>query len=142
MKKLFLLLLIFLSLQGYSQSKDSDLQKIQSILNKQEKAWNRADLEGFMDGYWESEDLLFIGKSGVTNGWQATLDNYKRSYPDAKAMGKLHFTILKTEKLSDNVALVIGKWHLSRESKDLEGHFSLTWKKINGKWVIIADHSS
>ena len=136
------ILLTIISLQGISQNTDPDLKEIQSILNRQEKAWNKADLDGFMNGYWESDDLLFIGKSGVTNGWQATLDNYKRSYPDKKAMGKLHFTIIKTEKLSDNVALVIGKWHLSRETKDLEGHFSLTWKKIDGEWVIIADHSS
>ncbi|AZQ60928.1 nuclear transport factor 2 family protein [Flammeovirga pectinis] len=119
-----------------------DLADIESILMTQEAAWNTADLEGFMNGYLHSDSLLFIGKNGVTKGWDSTLENYIKSYPNQKAMGKLKFTILKKELLAANVAMVIGKWHLTREDGNLEGHFSLLWQKVNGQWVIVADHSS
>ena len=108
----------------------------------QELAWNRGDLEAFMEGYWRSDSLRFIGSSGLTYGWQQTLDNYKKGYPDTDAMGKLKFTILSVEQLSKRSAFVIGKWHLTRKAGDLSGHYTLLWKKIKGKWVIVADHSS
>jgi len=117
-------------------------QAIRRVMADQESAWNRADLEAFMDGYWKSDSLTFIGSRGVTNGWQATLDSYKKGYPDAEAMGKLTFTILTLEILSPESAYVIGKWHLARTKDELGGHFTLLWKKIGGKWVIVADHSS
>ncbi|OHX67886.1 YybH family protein [Flammeovirga pacifica] len=142
MKNLFFFIALLLTHFTFAQKVDKDIDIIKETLSRQENAWNRGDLDKFMNGYWESDDLLFIGKSGVTNGWQATLDNYKKSYPNTEAMGKLKFNLIKVEKLSKNVALVIGKWHLSRNKGDLQGHFSLTWKKINGTWVIIADHSS
>ena len=119
-----------------------DETAIRTILAAQEQAWNTANLEGFMAGYWQSNELRFIGKSGITKGWQATLDNYKKSYPTPDAMGKLDFTILSLEFLSCKTAFVVGKWHLKREKGDLEGHFTLLWKKIKGKWCIVADHSS
>ena len=111
-------------------------------MSDQEAAWNRADLEGFMDGYWRSDSLRFIGSKGLTYGWQQTLDNYKKTYPDAAAMGTLHFTLLSVEVLSPESAFVIGKWRLVREKDEPSGHFTLLWKKMDGKWVIVADHSS
>jgi len=117
-------------------------QAIRRVMADQESAWNRADLEAFMDGYWKSDSLTFIGSRGITNGWQATLDSYKKGYPDAEAMGKLTFTILTLEILSPESAYVIGKWHLARTKGELGGHFTLLWKNIGGKWVIVADHSS
>lgn len=141
----FLYLLSFFIIIGCtseSDQPDEEINQIHKILKTQEKAWNQGNLDQFMIGYWESDRLMFIGKSGLTYGWNATLENYKKSYPDVKAMGKLTFTLLETEFLAEGVALVVGKWHLARESNDLEGHFSLVWKKINGNWVIIADHSS
>lgn len=116
--------------------------EIRSIMDRQEKAWNTGELEDFMDGYWESDSLMFIGKSGVNRGWQTTLDNYKRSYPDKAAMGTLTFNILTVEVLNRKSAFVVGKWHLAREAGDLEGHYTLLWKKMKGEWVIVADHSS
>lgn len=95
-----------------------------------------------MQGYWQSDSLMFIGKSGVTRGWQATLDNYKRGYPDRAAMGTLTFTLVSMQPTGSKSALVVGKWHLARTEGDLQGHFSLLWKKLKGKWVIVADHSS
>lgn len=136
--------LLFIAL-GCSKQKvntEEEINKIHTVLKTQESAWNEGDLDRFMIGYWESDKLMFIGKSGLTYGWKETLANYKKGYPDVKAMGKLTFTLIETELLADNVALVVGKWHLARESNDLQGHFSLVWKKIKGHWVIIADHSS
>ncbi|MCB0542114.1 MAG: nuclear transport factor 2 family protein [Saprospiraceae bacterium] len=125
-----------------SAQSESDEQTIRRIMSDQEAAWNRADLEGFMDGYWRSDSLRFIGSKGLTYGWQQTLDNYKKTYPDAEAMGTLHFTLLSVEVLSPESAFVIGKWRLVREKDEPSGHFTLLWKKMDGTWVIVADHSS
>lgn len=114
---------------------------IRQIMQAQEAAWNRGDLEGFMDGYWHSDSLRFIGASGLTFGWQQTLNNYKKAYPDRDAMGKLTFTILSVEKLALKTAYVIGKWRISRKNGDRSGYYTLLWKKIKGKWVIVTDHS-
>jgi len=115
---------------------------IREIMARQEIAWNQGDLEAFMDGYFKSDSLRFIGSRGLTYGWQQTLDNYKKGYPDLDAMGKLTFTILSVEQLSRRSAFVVGKWHLARKAGDLSGHYTLLWRKIKGKWVIVADHSS
>lgn len=115
---------------------------ISEVMERQEQAWNRGDLEAFMDGYWRSDSLTFIGKSGINNGWQTTLDNYKKSYPDTSAMGKLTFTNIKFDFLGPDHASVIGKWELKRTQGDLSGHYSLIWRKNNGKWIILYDHSS
>lgn len=141
MKKVFVLLAaLVLAAQVFAQSKDENL--IRKIMAEQELAWNRGDLEGFMGAYWRSDSLKFIGSRGLTYGWQQTLDNYKKGYPDTDAMGKLKLTIISVEKLSGKSAYVIGKWHLTRKAGDLSGHYTLLWKKIGGKWVIVADHSS
>lgn len=123
---------------------DSDLSQIQSIMDAQEEAWNRGSLDDFMNGYWKSDSLIFIGKSGVTYGWSKTLDNYKKSYKTKAEMGQLHFENIKLELLSPKDALVIGKWTLLRKQlgDTLSGHYSLNWQKKQGNWVIIADHSS
>lgn len=134
--------LFFLFLAGPIFAQSADETIIRKIMAKQEAAWNRGDLEAFMGGYWNSDSLKFIGSRGLTYGWQQTLDNYKKGYPDPDAMGKLKFTIISVEKLSGKSAYVIGKWHLARKAGDLSGHYTLLWKKIKGTWVIVADHSS
>ncbi len=116
-------------------------EQILDIMSTQEKAWNNADLEGFMQAYWKSEELKFIGKSGIKYGWQLTLDNYKKSYPDKAAMGTLHFDVLQVEIVKDT-AFVLGKWQLSRVEDTLKGFYTLYWRKIEGQWKIIIDHSS
>ncbi|MCW3462369.1 YybH family protein [Chitinophaga nivalis] len=124
------------------QAQQDTRQQIATLLSVQSGAWNKGDLQTFMGTYWQSDSLLFIGKNGITYGWQATLDRYKKSYPDTTAMGKLDFKLLECKPLSKDVCLVIGRWHLERSIGDLQGHFSLVLKKINGVWKIIADHSS
>lgn len=135
-------LLCFLLTTAWLAAQNADEKAIRAIMADQELAWNRGDLEGFMAGYWKSDSLKFIGSRGLTYGWQQTLDNYKRGYPDTDAMGKLKFTIISVEKLSGKSAYVIGKWHLARKAGDLSGHYTLLWKKLKGRWVIVADHSS
>lgn len=134
------IIIVLAALWGPAQAQDET--RIRSIMDTQAKAWNRGDLEGFMGPYWKSDSLLFIGKSGVTYGWQATLDNYKRSYPDKAAMGELTFTYITFKKMAPDAYFVVGKWHLRREAGDLSGHFSLLLKKIDKEWKIVADHSS
>lgn len=125
-----------------AQRNRAEENAIRQVMHNQQEAWNRADIETFMEGYWKSDSLKFIGRNGITYGWQTTLDNYKKSYPTPDAMGKLTFTILTLDILSETSAFMIGRWHLKRASDEPGGHFTLLWRKINGKWVIIADHTS
>lgn len=143
MKRIFLPLYLVISASVFSQSRsEKDETAIREILNTQIAAWNSGDVEAFMQPYWQSDSLMFIGKSGVTRGWQQTLNNYKKNYPDAAAMGKLSFDIIKMQKLSRKYYHVIGKWMLKRTIGDLSGHFTLIFKKMNRRWVLISDHSS
>jgi hypothetical protein len=142
MKKIKISFLILLfSANLFAQSKDQTA--IKQLLDNQVTAWNRGDTKTFMVGYWESDSLLFIGKSGLKHGYKATLDGYTTGYPDKAAMGTLKFDILEMKPLGKKHHLVVGKWHLTRPEKgDIGGHFSLVFNKIKEKWVIIADHSS
>ncbi|MBX2934607.1 MAG: DUF4440 domain-containing protein [Ferruginibacter sp.] len=123
-----------------AQSKDEIA--IRNVLDRQLQAWNNGDVEKFMDGYWQNDSLMFIGKAGITYGWQNTLNNYKKGYPDTAAMGKLKFDILVVKRLSVLYYFIVGKWHLTRSVGDIGGHFTLLFKKVKNKWVIVADHSS
>ncbi|MBN8673774.1 MAG: DUF4440 domain-containing protein [Chitinophagales bacterium] len=140
MKSTFLFILLAFGLVSAAQSKDE--KTIRDLLAEQTAAWNRGDIESFMKGYWENDSLMFIGKSGVTYGWTNTLNNYKKGYPDTAAMGKLTFTLIKLEKISRKYFQVVGKWFLKRSIGDVGGHYTLLLRKINHKWVIVADHSS
>jgi ketosteroid isomerase-like protein len=142
MRKYILFLLLSVSVTAFAQKNDKDETIIRKILDDQTTAWNRGDIENFMSGYWESDSLLFIGKSGVTSGWKQTLANYKKGYPDTAAMGKLSFNIIQVKRLSVKYFSVVGKWNLARSIGDLSGHYTLLFKRIKGKWVIIQDHSS
>jgi hypothetical protein len=139
MKKLLTIFLCVFFSYLYSQKNESD--KVVSLMKLQEEAWNKGDIEGFMKYYWKSDSLKFIGRSGITYGWQKTLDNYKKSYPDKAAMGQLVFEINTKEQLSKEAIYIIGKWSLIKD-KPAGGYFTLLWKKIKGEWVIVADHTS
>ena len=135
-------LLIFLHFFFANNELTDDETIIMDKLMNQAKCWNDANIECFMEDYWKNEDLMYIGKNGVTYGWQKTLDNYKKKYPTKNEMGLLKFDVVKLERLNDGYYFMVGKWHLTRELGNTEGHFSLVWKKIENEWVIIADHSS
>lgn len=140
MKPIFISLFFLCSFSAFSQDKDSLV--IVHTLNSQTQAWNQGDLEAFMKGYWKNDSLSFIGKSGVTYGWQNTLNNYRKGYPDTATMGKLKFDILSVNRLSPEYFYVIGKWQLTRTIGNVSGHYTLLFRKMNGEWVIVADHSS
>lgn len=118
-----------------------DREEILNVMNLQELAWNKGDIDQFMEGYWKSDSLMFIGKNGIKYGWQTTLDNYKNSYPDKAAMGELNFEILKLD-VNGLSAYMLGKWKLVREEDTPNGYFTLYWKKIEDKWIITIDHTS
>jgi ketosteroid isomerase-like protein len=136
---LFLLLSFIPSQKLFAQS--DDVNAIKHLLNRQRDDWNKGDVTAFMKGYWESDSLLFIGKS-VSNGYQKTLDNYKKGYPDTAAMGHLDFEFVEFRKLSPEYYFVIGKWHLKRSIGDVGGAYTLLFRKIKGQWTIVVDHSS
>jgi ketosteroid isomerase-like protein len=140
MKHILTLLLIIFMQPSFAQN-DTE-QKIRTILAEQTASWNNGDLVAFMKGYWKNDSLLFVGKNGPTYGYQKTLSNYQKSYPDKTAMGNLAFNILQVQPLSADTWLVLGKWSLTRSIGNLSGHYTLLFKKIDKEWVIIADHSS
>lgn len=137
-----LLLLQACSTSSVVMQGDQDIATVKSILQRQAADWNRGDIDAFMEGYWRSDELQFIGSNGVTYGWENTLARYKRSYPDRAAMGTLHFDIIRTDQLSPEVIMLTGKYTLTRKDDMPTGHFLLVWRKIDGQWVIVADHTS
>jgi ketosteroid isomerase-like protein len=141
LKRLFLSL-AFLSSAFISFSQDKDDLAIRKVLAQQAAMWNAGDMEGYMQGYWNNDSLLFVGKNGPTYGYNNTLERYKKSYADTAQMGKLHFTIGEVKKLSPEYRFVLGRWELKRTAGALGGYFTLLFRKLKGEWVIIADHSS
>lgn len=135
------LLILLAALQVQAQTKDE--QQILSVLEEQTRAWNDGDIDRFMIGYWQHDSLMFIGKNGVTYGYNQTLANYKKNYPDRATMGKLKFTIVKLNRIAADTYFIVGKWHLTLDEKSsIGGHYTLLFKKIKKSWVIVADHSS
>ncbi|MES2133643.1 MAG: nuclear transport factor 2 family protein [Bacteroidota bacterium] len=141
MKTFLLMLCLCCSVVLYAQKTSPDINSVKENMRVQEQAWNAGNIKGFMEYYWKSDSLKFIGSKGITYGWQKTLDNYIKGYPTKEAMGILTFTLIECTQLSENAVYVIGKWELKKE-KAAGGHFTLLWKKINGNWVIVADHTS
>jgi ketosteroid isomerase-like protein len=142
-----LFLLIILPTGTAIAQSDKDDAAIRTALQAQAVAWNNADLDGFMSYYLRSEKLKFVGKNGVQYGWQPLYERYQKTYPGKEGMGQLQFEIIENERLASDIFQTIGKWQLKRTTKDgseetLGGYFTLTWRKIKGKWLIIADHTS
>ena len=141
-KFLAVLFSIFLFNTATAQTNSKEVEEIKKLLDRQNQDWNRGDVEAFMVGYWDNDSLMFVGKSGVTYGYKNTLANYKRGYPDTASMGKLSFTYIDFKRLSPEYYQLTGKYYLTRTIGDASGHFTLLIRKINGKWVIVYDHSS
>ncbi len=140
MKTIIMFLFFMGAFQLIAQENDKNL--ILRLLEDQRQAWNRGELKEFMMGYIKSDSLLFVGKNGPKYGWDNTLNNYKKSYPDQKAMGFLSFNIQEVKLIASDHAFVLGAWHLKREKDEPKGFFTLLLKKIRGEWKVIADHSS
>jgi ketosteroid isomerase-like protein len=140
MKKI-LLLFCFCSLVFCCKAQTNDEAAIRNAMNKQIKDWNKGNIDGFMQTYWQSDSLLFVSNP-PTYGWRSTLERYKKAYPDTVAMGKLSFKLLQLKKLSSEYYFVMGNWYLKRSVGDVGGIFTLLFRKINGKWLIVVDHSN
>ena len=125
-----------------SGDRATDREAIGAVLRAQQSAWNRADVDAFLEGYWRSPELTFSGSNGVARGWDAVLARYKKNYPDRAAMGQLSFSDLEFRFLGQDAALVLGKWHLQREKDELGGVFTLVWQRFPDGWKIIHDHTS
>lgn len=149
MKSKFSLLLV-ISLLGASCTNSrtavsdpkADEEAIMNVFNAEQIGWNNGNLDEFMEGFWNSDSLQFMSARGINHGWQQTLDGYRKRYPDREAMGTLSYKILQMTRLAPNVYVVMGEYHLVRSIGNLDGTFTSIFKKINGKWVAIYDHSS
>ncbi len=139
-----LLMQISLSAQTANMSKSDDktAAAIRKVMDEQAAAWNRGDVEGFMQGYWKSEKLNFVSGTDVARGWQAALDRYRKNYDSKAKMGTLTFSGLEITVLSKDSAVVLGSWALRREKDDPGGKFTLIFRKFKDGWRIIHDHTS
>ena len=119
---------------------------VRNVLAVQREAWSRGDIDAFMQGYWKSEDIRFAGGDSFKYGWQATLDGYRKGYPDPAAMGKLDFDLVEVRELGPDAVYVFGKWHLARANEGADkaphGLFTLIFERKNGIWLITRDHTS
>ncbi len=122
--------------------READTAAITKALHDQQAAWNRGDVEAFMEGYWRSPELSFSGSGGITRGFDGVRERYKTRYADRAAMGHLDFSELEFRFLGPNAAMVLGHWHLKREIGDVGGVFTLVWQKFPEGWKIIHDHTS
>ena len=124
------------------EGKSSDEAAIKKVLEVQQDAWNRGDVNAFLEGYWHSPELTFSGSSGVARGFDGVRARYQKNYPDRAAMGKLDFSGLEIRLLAPGAALVLGCWHLTR-AQDIGGVFSLVFQRFPSEgWCIIHDHTS
>jgi ketosteroid isomerase-like protein len=119
-----------------------DESRIRAVLNEQVAAWNRGDVDAFMNGYWRSDKTLFVGANGVTRGWLHVLDRYHHAYPDRAAMGRLAFSNLEIQQDCAKAAIVIGEYHLQREKDHPSGIFTLNFRKFPEGWRIAVDHTT
>jgi ketosteroid isomerase-like protein len=119
-----------------------DDAQIRAVLDAQIAAWNRGDIDSFMSGYWKSDETEFIGANGITRGWQAVLDRYRRNYPDHQAMGQLSFANLEIHVTCADAAYVIGEFHLESEKDRPSGVFTLNFRRFSDGWRIVTDHTT
>lgn len=142
MKKIFGLVFIlslifpFLSLEGSQPAKE-----IEAVFRLQREAWNEGNIDGFMAHYWKSDKLTFQSGDTRLQGWEALLARYKKAYPEG-SMGKLDFSDLIIDILSDDTAYVLGRWKLKTEDQTKEGLFTIILKRMEDGWKIIHDHTS
>jgi ketosteroid isomerase-like protein len=146
MKNILLLLALTLFASISSLASDNRDAKagadIRKVMDEQTAAWNRGDIEGFMQGYWKSENLVFVSGDNVTKGWQPTFDRYQKNYDSREKMGTLTFSGLTINVLNKEWATVLGSWSLAREKDMPHGKFTLIFRKFKDGWRIVHDHTS
>lgn len=137
------LVLLAANVSAQSTKKVRDIESaIMTVLNKQVDAWNEGDIEGFMDGYWKSDDMRFVSGNSVSKGWQAAFDRYKKGYDSREKMGVLSFSEIEFTVLSKRSAYVKGRFTLERKEDKPTGLFTLVFRRFDGEWKIVHDHTS
>lgn len=132
---------VLISAQSRSSAAKAE-SAILAVMDAQVAAWNRGDIDRFMQGYWRSDDLVFVSGDSVTRGWQPTLDRYKKSYDTREKMGALRFGDVTVNVISKDAAVVLGSWSLTRAGDDPKGKFTLIFRKFKDGWRIVHDHTS
>lgn len=139
----FCILFLAMTVSTFAQTKDEKTKAaIRKVMDEQAAAWNAGDIEGFMQGYWNSPEMKFVSGENVARGWQAALDRYKKSYDSKEKMGVLTFSELEITVLSKDSALVLGNWSLERKADNPKGKFTLIFRKFKDGWKVIHDHTS
>ena len=118
------------------------VSEIQAVLSAQQEAWNRGDIDEFMNGYWRSKETVFVSGDEVTRGWQKVLDRYKKKYSDRAKMGTLTFSNLEITPLGNDAAVALGAWKLKRANDEPHGRFTLIFRRLPEGWRIVHDHTS
>ena len=130
---------------AHTQPKGRDqktIAAVRAVIEAQQAAWNRGDIEGFMDGYARSEDTTFVSGDTVTRGWQTVLDRYKRGYNTREKMGTLTFSELEVKTISGDAAIATGRWQLARAGDAPRGRFTLLFRRTPQGWRVVHDHTS
>lgn len=125
-----------------SQKEDKEVAAVRAVIEAQQAAWNRGDIEGFMDGYAREETTTFVSGDTVTRGWQTVHDRYKARYDTREKMGTLAFTELEFKPLSEFYMMAVGRWQLTRDADTPRGRFTLIFRRTNAGWRIVHDHTS
>lgn len=136
------LIILILAISTFPQDRAKAAQAIKSVMEKQTAAWNKGDIDGFMQGYRKSEDLVFVSGDSVTKGWQQTTDRYRKNYDTREKMGVLTFSDIEINILGKDSAVVLGRWKVAHPPKDSQGRFTLIFRKFKDGWKIIHDHTS
>jgi uncharacterized protein (TIGR02246 family) len=140
---ILLLVLSTATLSLAQNQKDAkSIAAVRAVLDAQAAAWNRGDIETYMDGYARSADTVFVSGDRVTRGWQTVLERYKKAYDSREKMGTLTFSDVEINILSKDAAIVLGRWHLQRSKDEPHGRFTLLFRKTNAGWKIVHDHTS
>ena len=146
MKTLLLVVLVLIANMTFLAQSKSDAKAaadIRTVMETQTAAWNRGDIEGFMQGYWKSEQMVFVSGTNVARGWQAALDRYKKSYDTKAKMGTLTFSDLEINVLAKDSAAVLGSWKVTlADGKSSGGKFTLIFRKFKDGWKVVHDHTS
>jgi ketosteroid isomerase-like protein len=123
-------------------TQEQNQSAILQVMKLQQVAWNHGDIEGFMDGYWRSHDVVFISGDTATRGWQTVHDRYRSRYSDPEKMGQLTFSHVEVRMFGYDGALVFGQWELERAADHPHGRFTLVFRKTPQGWKIVHDHTS
>ena len=127
---------------GPNKHRSRIVASVKAVLDAQVAAWNRGDIEGYMAGYWRSDETIFVSGDSVTRGWQTVLARYKKSYDSREKMGTLTFSDLEITPIGNDAATALGRWHLQRAKDEPHGTFTLIFRKTKQGWRIVHDHTS